>query len=275
MKKLLLILISIIPLFAKLNVAISIPPQEYILEQIAPNLVNATLLVKPGNSPHTYEPKASQMVNLSKAKLYFAIGVEFEKAWLNRFKSQNPNLKIIHTDANISKIPIAFGQEKGELDPHIWLAPKNIKTIAINMANALIEYDSNNTKAYKYNLKKFLNRVDSLDKEIKTKLSNLKNRNFLVFHPSWGYFAKEYNLNQIAIEISGKEPSAKDLIKIIKLAKAKNIKVIFVQPEFSTKSANLIAKELNIAVVKISPLQKNIIKNLTKFTNALVGNYEK
>ena len=275
MKKFLLFLIFSISLFAKINVAISIPPQEYILEQIAPNLVDTTLLVKPGNSPHTYEPKASQMVSLSKAKLYFAIGVEFEKAWLNRFKTQNPNLKIIATDANISKIPISDGQEKGELDPHIWLAPKNIKIIAINMANALIKYDSSNSKIYKQNLNLFLQKIDNLDKEIKKKLSGLKNRNFLVFHPSWGYFAKEYNLNQIAIEISGKEPSARDLIKIIKLAKAKNINVIFVQPEFSTKSANLIAKELHINVVKISPLQKDVIKNLNKFTNALVGNYEK
>ncbi len=257
--------------FAKINVAVSIPPQAYILEQIAPNLVNTEVIVKPGNSPHTYEPKPSQMMALSKAKIYFAIGVEFEDSWLPKFKAQNSNLLIVHTDKNITKFPITSGEEAGELDPHIWLSPKNLKVIAKNMADALIKIDANNTKEYKDNLNKFIIKLDKLDKEIKEKLSKLKNRNFLIFHPSWGYFARDYNLKQIAVEIKGKEPSARELISVIKLAKKTGVKVIFTQPEFSQKSANLIAKELGIKVIKVSPLKKDIINNISNFANVLAG----
>lgn len=271
MKKYIILLILTISAFAKVNVAVSIPPQEYILEQIAPNLVDTEVVVKPGNSPHTYEPKPSQMIALSKAKIYFAIGVEFENSWLPKFKAQNNNLLIVHTDKNIKKYPITSGQEAGELDPHIWLSPKNLKVIAKNMANALIKVDTNHTKEYKDNLNQFITKLDKLDKKIKDKLSKLKNRNFLIFHPSWGYFARDYNLKQIAVEIKGKEPSARELISVIKLAKKTAVKVIFTQPEFSQKSAKLIANELGIKVVKVSPLKKDVIQNITNFTNILAG----
>lgn len=271
MKKIyLLILLSTLSIFAKINVAVSIPPQEYILEQIAPNLVNTEVIVKPGNSPHTYEPKPSQMIALSKAKIYFAIGVEFENSWLPKFKAQNSKLEIVHTDKNITKLPITSGEEAGELDPHIWLSPKNLKVIATNMANALIKLDAIHTKEYKYNLKKFITKLDNLDRVLQDKLSKLKNRNFLIFHPSWGYFAKDYRLKQIAVEIKGKEPSAKELISVVKLAKKTGVKVIFTQPEFSQNSANLIAKELNIKVIKVSPLTKDVIKNINNFANVLI-----
>jgi len=263
------ILLNII--YAKINVAVSIPPQAYILQNIAPNLVDTTVIVTPGNSPHTYEPKASQMIKISKAKIYFAIGVEFEDVWLPKFKAQNSNLEIVNTDKNITKYPITQGEEAGELDPHIWLSPSNLKIIATNMATSLINIDPNNAKTYKSNLKQFIKKIENTRVEIKEKLKALKNRNFLVFHPSWGYFAKEFNLKQIAIEVKGKEPSPKELIKIINLAKKEKVSAIFTQPEFSQKSANLIAKELGIKVVKISPLNKNVLKNITIFTNALLG----
>jgi len=271
MKYIFIVALLLSSIFAKVNVAVSIPPQEYILEQIAPNMLNTALIVKPGNSPHTYEPKPSQMVEISKARIYFAIGVEFENVWLDKFKAQNKDMLIIHSDKNITKYPITQGEEAGELDPHIWLACNNIKIIAKNMANALIKADSNNSKIYQANLEKFLAKVDAKDKDIKEKLETLKNRQFLTFHPSWGYFAKEYNLTQLSIQVSGKEPSPKELINIIKLAKKYKVKAIFAQPEFSSKSANLIANELNIKVVKISPLAKDILANLDKFTNALLG----
>jgi len=255
---------------AKVNVAVSIQPQEYILEQIANNLVNTTVIVAPGSSVHTYEPKPSQMVKLSRSKLYFAIGVEFEDVWLPKFKAQNRNLKIIKTDKNIIKHPITVGEEAGEMDPHIWLSPSNIKIIAKNMTNALINTDKENSKIYTKNLNIFLEKIDNLKKELKKKLSTLNLKKFLTLHPSWGYFAKEFDLEQIAIEVRGKEPSPKELIEIIKLTKKEQVKAIFAQPEFSQKSANLIANELQIKVVKISPLSKNIVKNLTFFTDRLL-----
>jgi len=256
--------------YAKPIVAVSIPPQKYILNEIAKDLVEPLVVVKPGNSPHTYEPKPSQMVALSKAKLYLAIGVEFENVWLSKFKEQNPNMLIVRVDSNITKLSMS-GKKEGKKDPHIWLSIKNLKKIAINSANALIKIDNKNKKRYINNLEQFLKKLDKTNKEIKNILKDLKIREFLIFHPSWGYFAKEYNLTQIPVEIEGKKPSPKELFKVLKLAKKYKIKTIFVQPEFSQKEADLIAKELNIKVKKVSPLKENVLENMIEFAKALKG----
>jgi len=265
-----LFIFSTIYIFAKLNVAVSIAPEAFIVENIAKDLVDITTVVPPGSSPHTYEPKPSQMRELSRAKIYFAIGVEFERAWLNRFQDLNKELRIIHIDKNITKYPISQGEEKGELDPHIWLDPINLKVLASNIYKALSSIDKTNSQKYQKNLKSFLAKLDKLHQDISQKLSTLRNRKFLVFHPSWGYYAKRYNLEQIAIEIAGKEPKPKDLIKVIKTAKKYHIKVIIAQPEFSTKSATIIANEIGGVVVKISPMQKDVIQTLLKITNTLL-----
>jgi len=272
MKKLFLFILLISSILqAKLNITVSIPPEAYLLEQIAKDKVNILTVVKPGNSPHTYEPKPSQMVQLSKTDIYFAIGVEFESVWLNKFKEQNPKMKIVYLDSNITKIAISKGKKKGHLDPHIWLSVTNLKKISTKMAETLADEDKENRDFYLNNLQKLTKELNSLDKYIKEKLSTLKNRKFLIFHPSWGYFAKEYNLEQIAIEVEGKSPKPRELIKIIKLAKENGIKVIFTQPEFSIKSSQIIASEIGGRVVKVSPLSKDIIKNIKNFTDALVG----
>jgi len=257
--------------FAKLNVALSIAPESFLLEQIAKDKVAITTIVKPGSSPHTYEPKPSQMISLSNANIYLAIGVEFEKVWLPKFKAQNSSLEIIHVDKNITKIAIDSGKKKGNLDPHIWLSVSNLKTISKNIAAAIIKKDIQNSQFYKNNLEQLLKKLDSLDSDIKSKLSNLKNRKFLIFHPSWGYFAKEYNLTQIAVEIEGKSPKPKELIKIIEQAKEENIKIIFTQPEFSKKSASIIANEIGGKVVEVSPLTKDVLENIRKFAYTLAG----
>jgi len=270
MRYFVLVLLFITSTFAKLSVVVSIPPQKFILKEIVKERVSSIVVVTSGNSPHTYEPKPSQMVAISKAKLYFAIGVEFERVWLPKFKSQNSSLDIVYLDKNITKLKISE-HSKVEDDPHIWLNIDNLKQISINMTNALIKFDSNNSTFYKENLDKFLKKLDKTDSKIRDILKDVKSKEFLIFHPSWGYFAKEYGLKQIAVEIEGKEPTPKELVKILKLAKRYKVKVIFVQPEFSKKSANLIAKELGIKVVEISPLKSNVLYNMLYFAKALKG----
>jgi len=271
MKFLIILSLFLISIFAKPIVAVSIPPQKYILDELAKDLVEPLVIVKPGNSPHTYEPKPSQMIALSKAKLYLAIGVEFEDVWLNKFKEQNPSMLIENVDKNITKISISSKSKSGKKDPHIWLSIKNLKTIAKNTTNALIKIDNKNQDIYNKNLNSFLEKLDKTDKEIKEILKDVNPRVFLIFHPSWGYFARDYNLTQIAVEIEGKEPSPRELVKILKLATKYKVKVIFTQPEFSDKEAKLIAKELNIKVVKVTPLKENILNNMLEFAKALKG----
>jgi zinc transport system substrate-binding protein len=247
-------------LFAKVNVAVSILPQQTFVKNIGGSKVNITVMVKPGNSPHSYEPKPSQMIDISKANLYLSIGVEFEKSWLEKFKNQNQQMKIFDISVNVPK----------NNNPHIWTTPSNVKIIATNIYNALAKIDKQNQLFYKKNLDKFILKLEKLDTKIKTILQCIpKNSKFMVFHPAWGDFAKEYNLIQLSVELDGKEPKPKALIKLMQDAKKYDVKAIFTQPEFSTKTAKLIANQLNIKVVKVTPINPKWEENLLNFSRAL------
>ena len=273
MKKIIISLIIVTTIsFAKLNTIVSILPQQTFLKAIGGDKINITLMVKPGNSPHTYEPKPSQMIQIHKANIYFTIGVEFEKVWLPKFKSQNQDMIIVNSEKGIEKLSIQSTHKHKNtevLDPHIWTNPLNVKKIAINVYEALCKYDLNNKNYYKNNLDKFLLKIDNTNNTIENILKDSKNSKFMVFHPSWQYFAKKYNLIQLPIELAGKKPKPKELINLIKIAKKEGVKVIFVSPEFSNKLAFIIASELNIEVKKVSPLNPQWSKNLVDLAKSI------
>lgn len=268
--------------FAKINAVVSIVPQKSFVQAIGGDLVNTEVMVAPGSSPHSYEPKPSQMKAISEANLYFAIGVEFEEAWMKRFANQNKNIKIIDSAKNIKKIAMKehnhheekahSGHKHSGLDPHVWTSPANIKIIAKNILDALIANDVANKITYETNYKNFISKIDETDKQIKEVLKNTKKgAKFMVFHPAWGYFAHQYGLTQMAIEVEGKEPKPKELAMILEEAKEEKVKAIFTQPEFSDKSAKLIADELKIKVIKISPLNPDWSTNFINMSKAIAN----
>ncbi len=262
----------------KTDVVATIYPQKYFIDKIAGGLVDVTVMVKPGASPHNYEPTPKQMVVLSKAKIYFSIGVNFETVWLDKFVSINPNLKVVKTDKGIAKIPMVSHGHGSQLsdndrenqtpDPHIWLSPPLVRVIIKSITDALVGIDPANRSVYESNYKKFDKEILELDRKIKS-IFDGSVKKFMVFHPSFGYFAKAYGLVQIPVEIEGKEPKPKDLNRLINRALKEKIKVIFVQPQFSTRSANIIASAIGGKVVYVDPLayewSENIIKIAQKF----------
>jgi zinc transport system substrate-binding protein len=274
-----LLLLSTTYIFSNINAIVSILPQQTFLHAIGGEKVNITLMVQPGNSPHTYEPKPSQMVSVSKADIYMAIGVEFEHVWLPKFTTLNSKMQVVDLTKGIEKMPMAHGdhdhdthQEHTSLDPHTWTSPSNVEIIAYNIYKALIKADSTNQVYYQENLEKFMASVKQTDTQIKEILSTLKeSRRFMVFHPSWGYFAKAYNLEQIAVEVEGKSPKPKELVNLIKEAKEERVKAIFTQPEFSDSSAKIIAHELDIPVVKVSPMNPKWSENLINIAKTIAG----
>ncbi len=269
MKKLFLILIFTAITFAKVDVIVSIVPQKLFVDKIGGEKVDVTVMVENGASPHTYTPKPSQMKKLSKAKLYLAIGVEFEEVWLNKFMNQNRDMLLVDTSKDINKTTMHHHDED-ELDPHVWVDPINVKVIAQNIYEALVKIDKANENYYKENLEKFLKEIDELDQNIKNILKDTpKNTTFMVFHPAWGYFAKRYGLEQLAVEVEGKSPKMKALIKIIEKAKKEKVQAIFTQPEFSDKASKIISKQLNISVIKASTLAENWGENLQNLAKAI------
>jgi len=268
MKKLLITLLLIsASLTASMHVAVSIQPQKYFLEQIMGEESNITVLVPTGSSPATYAPKPSQLKALKKASLYFSIGVAFEKGWLPRFQSIHEDMPIIDTCKNITKRSISHTNGEHHhvgLDPHIWLSPKLVMIQAKTIKDALSTYNPKQKEKYEKNYAAFIKKLEALDTKMKNILSPLKQKSFIVFHPSFGYLADDYGLTQIAIEKEGKEPSLRHIKRVIDYAKEKNIKTIFVAPQFSQKAATQIAKQVGAEVVTINPLAQEWETNLLK-----------
>ena len=268
MRIFLLLSVFVLSLWAKVSVAVSILPQKFFVNKIGKDLVDVTVMVPPGASPAVYSVKPSQLKALKKAKIYFAIGVPFEKAWLDKFISVNPSIKIVDTSSMIKKFPMNE-EGRGNLDPHIWLSPPLVILQARVILDSLISIDPKNRDTFIKNYEKFVCEIASLDVKIMNILKDVKKREFIVFHPSFGYFARSYALRQIAIEREGKEPSAKYIQRIIKIAKELKIKRIFVEPQFPKRSAKYIASKIKGEVVVIDPLNEKWDDNLLKIARAL------
>ncbi|MEA5509325.1 zinc ABC transporter substrate-binding protein [Crocosphaera sp. UHCC 0190] len=258
-----------------LNITVSVVPQEYFVKKIGGDHVKINVMVEPGTEPDNYEPKPQQLQALSKAKAYIGIGIPFERILLDKVTQTNPKLLIVDSTKGIEKLSMIphdhhdnHGHEKSEdepemtLDPHVWLSPRLVKIQAQHIYETLVKLDPKNQTEYETNLNHFLQEIDQLDAKIKENLVNVKQRKFIVFHPAWGYFAQEYNLTQVPIEVGGQEPSAAELGKLIKEAKKENIKIVFAQPELSSQSAKVIAKEIGGEVLLISPVAPDWSNNL-------------
>jgi zinc transport system substrate-binding protein len=244
-------------------VFVSIVPQKYFVEKIGGKLVKVSIMVKPGANPATYEPKPGQMVALSTSRIYYAIGVPFEKTWLKKIAAANPGLLVVHTESGIEKAPMKPDQSEGIRDPHVWLSPPLVMVQARNILNGLLRVDPKNASIYESNYRKFIGELVDLDAELRGVFSGKgKHIRFMVFHPAWGYFARTYGLNMIPVESEGKDLKPAGLIRLIEKARGHGINVIFVQPEFSTKSAGTIAKAIGGQVVFASPLAADWANNL-------------
>lgn len=263
----------------KLQIVVSILPQKYFVERIGDRYVTVTAMVPPGAEPHTFEPKPEQLKALSRARAYLRIWIEFESAWMNKFTAANPRMQIVDTTQGIQRIPIAgefqkqakTAHQSETLDPHIWLSPKLVKIQAKTIYDTLVGLDAQHQAVYQANLQRFLADLDKLDADIQQSLKGVTNRKFIVFHPGWGYFARDYQLEQVPIEVGGQEPSAAELAQLIRQAKRENIKVVFAEPQFSQQAAETMAKEIGGKVLLIDPLAQDWMKNMQKVSHTLAS----
>jgi zinc transport system substrate-binding protein len=241
---------------AVVHVWVSIVPQKYFVERIGGERVWVEVMVPSGSSPATYEPKPSQIENLAHAQLYVRIRVPFEEAWMGRIEAANQGMLIVDQSMGIERI--------GESDPHVWLSPRLAKIQARNIYHGLLEVDPDGESFYRANLDVFLADLEELDARIAETLSGLQVREFMVFHPAWSYFARDYDLTMIPVQIEGSDPSAAEMAELVETALSRNIRVIFAQPEFSTRSADTIAEEIGGRVLLISPLAPDWLENLER-----------
>jgi zinc transport system substrate-binding protein len=258
----------------KITVFVSIIPQKFFVERIGGDLVDTQVLVESGASPATYEPKPTQMVALSKARIYFSIGVPFEATWLGKIAAANPAMEVVHTEQGIRKMPMIahhHDEEQGHesehhdhgiLDPHVWLSPPLVMMQARTILMALQKADPTHRAQYETNYRTFITMLVELDGDLRNIFAGRQGLQFMVFHPAWGYFAHAYGLGQVPIEIEGKEPKPAQLKRLIDYARERNIRVVFAQPQFSSKSARQVAKEIGGRVALVDPLAVNWAENL-------------
>ena len=259
-----------LPIFAKELLLVSILPQKYFLEQLVGDRFQIEAMIPPGASPATYSLKPSELQKVKSATLYFTIGVPFEKAWLKRFASANSKLSFIDCAKYVRKYPLQG--HTSHLDPHIWLAPNYVMQIERAMLDAIIAIDRMHAKEYLQNYKNFIQKVATIDTKIYRLFLQKAPKAFLVYHPSFGYFARSYGVRQIAIEKEGKEPKIKELLVLIDKAKKMHIHTIFIEPQFPKKRALFLAKRIGAKVVTIDPLAYNWSENIVKVACAISGN---
>ncbi len=253
----------------RLNIVVTIAPQAEFVEKVGGEYVNVSVMVPAAGNPHTYELTPSQLKDVRDADLYFKLGsgIEFELMWMGKIASINKGLTIIDNSAGITLIENE--EEKAAKDPHIWLSPKNAVMMIGSIKDALIGRDSEHADVYQKNAEVYINELNSLDREIREKLKDKKKRVFMVFHPAWVYFARDYGLKEIAIESEGKEPTIAGLRSIIDMARENGIKVIFISPQFSTRSAEVVAKETGCKIVAVDDLSKDYTGNMRRVAGVL------
>jgi len=262
----------------KIGVVVTILPQADFVESVGGERVEVNVMVPPGANVHIYEPTPSQMTALAEAEMYAKVGsgIEFELVWIDKLVAVNKKMLIVDCSKGI-ELQEMIGEyehegehEHGVMDPHIWMSPLNAQIMVRNICDGLIQVDPDNKLYYERNRDAYLQKLAELDQIIRDGLSGLTSRKFMVYHPAFGYFAREYNLTMIPIEEEGKEPTAAGLAHLIEQAKEHDIKVIFAEPQFNPQSAEVIAGAIGGKVVFINPLAENYIANLRSLLDELV-----
>ena len=235
-------------------VTVTISPYKYFVDQIAKGKVNVNVMVPNGNNPETYEPYAQQMMELSKSALYLKVGsIGFEQTWMKKLQDNAPEMKVIDTSVGIkpAKTP------GGNIDPHVWMSCNNARIIASNILKALCELEPKNKAFFEKNYQSLLNIIDKRDSTIKESFKKAPDlvRKFVIYHPILTYFARDYQLEQLAIEEEGREPSAAQLKSLIQRARKENIKFCLIQAEFANRNTTTFIKESHTKPMDINPLQ--------------------
>ena len=239
---------------AKPTVTVTIPPYQYFVDKIAEDKVDVNVMVSNGNNPETYEPYAQQMMELSKSALYLKVGsIGFEQTWMKKLQDNAPDMKVIDTSVGIkpAKTP------GGNIDPHVWMSCSNARIIANNILKALCELEPKNKAFFEKNYLSLLKIIDKRDSIIRKSFKDNPEmvRKFVIYHPILTYFARDYQLEQLAIEEEGREPSAAQLKSLIERARKEKIRFCLIQAEFANRNTTTFIKESQTKPMDINPLQ--------------------
>ncbi|ADC63184.1 metal ABC transporter solute-binding protein, Zn/Mn family [Allochromatium vinosum] len=279
----LLCLSTALPGADRIQVFVTVPPQQTFVEQIGGSHVQVEALVGAGSNPHAYEPPPGQIARLAEADVYFGIGLPMETAWMKRIRAVNPEIRVVDLSDGISRRrleahehghgaePDHHHESDSEQDPHIWTSPPLVIGMAERIAGTLSELDPERAAEYEARRADFIAELKALDADTRARLDRLTHRRFMVYHPSWGYFAETYGLTQIPIEAEGKEPGPRRLAALIDQARREDVRVILAQPQLSTKAAEQVAREIGGRVEVVDTLAADYIGTIRHLTRVLTS----
>ncbi len=257
----------------KSTLVVSIEPLRYLVEEIVGDDFEVTVLVPPGSSPETYEPTPLQIKAAEDASLVFSTGlIGFENALLDRLPAPE---RIVGLSQHIDLITAEpdhdeHGHEShthGGVDPHIWVSPKALAQMVATAYGRIHEFYPDSV-SYTANYEQLTERL-KVDREVAGRIAASPTRSFVIFHPGLTYYARDYGLRQIALEVDGKEPSSKQLAANIELARAEGITKILYQREFPRSMVEVAAAEIGAEPVEIDILSYDIVGNILKITELI------
>lgn len=254
-------------------ITVSIPPFKYFIEAIGGEDFSVNIMVPAGANPHIYEPVPDQITNLRKSVAYISDGyLGFEMTWLDRFYETNRSMRKLSLGQNIDLIKPAGTtdlQHDEGADPHFWISPKCALIMASEIKLLLIELNRDKKEKYEQNYLNLVKSINDIDQKAQGLFSLYNEKSFMIFHPALAYLARDYGLKEIAVENEGKEPNPSSLKELIDMGKSEKIKVIFVQKEYDTKNARVIAAETGAVLQTIDPLSENWVTSVNEIIDAL------
>jgi zinc transport system substrate-binding protein len=258
----------------KIGVAVTIGPEVEWVNAVGGDKVSVTLMVPEGSDPHTYEPLPSQLARVSDAKMYVEIGtpLEFETNYMDKIGSTNPDMLIVNASQGIQLIPNSAENESTTMDPHVWTDPKNAMIMVNNIYNGLVQVDPEDKAYFQKNRDQYISQLQELDKNTTKMLKEKQKTDILIYHPSFGYYAKDYNLTQVGAMINDEEPSPQRITMMVDIAKQNNITVLFNEPQYDPKFMQSIASQVGGQVLTVNDLDEHYIQNMmnvaTQFSKA-------
>jgi zinc transport system substrate-binding protein len=254
-------------------ITVSIAPFKYFVEEIAGNDFTVNIMVPAGADPHTYEPFPDQINKLRKSVAYISNGyLGFEMNWLDRFYETNMTMKRLSLGDRIDPLTSIHKHDGGHIegaDPHYWVSPSCAMIIASAVKELLSELNPSQKQKYETNYQILISKIKEVDNKARELFLNVQKKCFMIYHPNLAYIARDYGLEEIPVEFEGKEPTPSRMRELIDRARKDNLKTIFVQIEYDTKSAKAIAGEIGAHIVLIDPLSENWQKSTMDIINAL------
>lgn len=253
---------------------VSILPLRGLVGDIVGDDFDIEVLVPPGASPETFEPTPRQFVALNNARMIFNVGlIDFETTLLSKVEDRH---KVVNLSDSVELIAgscahCSHGHTHPHgVDPHIWTSPKALQQMAANAYEAIRRVYPDSVK-YERNYNALREKLRELDRRIGDRIAQSDMDRFIIYHPALTYYARDYGLQQIAIEADGKEPSARQLAQLIRAARENGIRRIFYQSEFPASTVEVIADDIGAEPVEIDPLREDVFTNLLEITELITG----